>query len=95
MFFLGFDIIASKVFYKFLAEDRRFRFYLLKGKFYTINQTPLEHPGLYRRIIAIVSVNIPSVKDDIFKISKTDKILNEGNPMLIPLAQSNGSHLGQ
>ncbi len=56
---------------------------------------PVEHTGLKRCLVAIIREHIPSSKDQVIQLRERHKILYQGNPILEPFAQANGSHLGQ
>ena len=54
-----------------------------------------QHAAHLRRLVAVVGYGIPRPEHEVVEIGERHEVLDEGRPVVGPLAEPNGVHLGQ
>ncbi len=56
---------------------------------------PVQHPGVDGTRVSVVGNGIPGAEDQLLQIRQRNEILDERSPLLGPLPETNGLHLGE
>jgi len=60
-----------------------------------VEQILVQHPGARGRGVDVVLEDVPPAKDDVVEIGEGHEVLDQGDPVVGPLAEANGAHLGE